>query len=490
MLNNQSGHRASNYGRDTTAHAHAGGAKRGTNDSATKPAKPRSKVSPARLAALDVGRAVRERDAFAQEVIGTRIDQSNLSPEDRAFATKLVLGVVSSLGTLDEIIDRALNKPTEAQPDVRDALRISTYELFFLEKSPHAAVDQGVELVRSFAGSAAGFTNAVLRKIVALRDTFPFGDPKRDIEALARLYAFPTWLARKLVIDLGPQEALEFMRASNEPAPLFIAVNATKADEPAIVDAFKHAGGKVEPVSIDQVRVAGCLRVLEGRALLEPEVKQLFSQGKILVSDAASQLVAASVLPTNSPARFLEIGAGRATKTILLQSCAWREQGAQMKLTTLDNHEFKTKLLLERAARYGTEVVEAVTGDALELDTLMPDRVFDEIFIDAPCSGLGTLRRHPEIRWRIAPNDIVEFARVQLGMLQAAASHVAPGGTLAYATCTVTHEENNGVVKAFLESEAGSAFALVAVGGRSCVSTRLFTGSPDAHFAVRFVRAS
>ncbi len=133
-------------------------------------------------------------------------------------------------------------------------------------------------------------------------------------------------------------------------------------------------------------------------------------------------------------------------------------------------------------------MAEAFTGDALELDAVVGDRAFDEVFIDAPCSGLGTLRRHPEIRWRIKPADIVEFARVQLGMLQAAAPHVAPGGALAYATCTVTREENNGVVKAFLESEAGAGFKLAPVNGRSCVATRLAPGSPDAHFAVRFER--
>ena len=154
------------------------------------PKKPRSKASPARLAALDVVRAVRERDAFAQDVIGTRIDRSDLSSEDRAFATKLALGVVSATGTLDEIIDRALNAPSDVKPDVRDALRVSTYEIIFLGKTPHAAVDQGVELVRSFAMSASGLANAVLRKIVLMRQAFPFGDPMRDPEALARLHAF------------------------------------------------------------------------------------------------------------------------------------------------------------------------------------------------------------------------------------------------------------------------------------------------------------
>ena len=267
-------------------------------------------------------------------------------------------------------------------------------------------------------------------------------------------------------------------------------MNAAKGDEAEVAAVLEGAGARVDPVSIDGARVEGCLLASDGRALLAPAVKQLFSQGKILVSDAASQLVAASVLPDAKPGSFLEIGAGRATKTILLQSDAARAYGSQMELVALDNHDFKTRLLQERAERYGAQVDEAVCGDALALDECLPSRLFDAVFIDAPCSGLGTLRRHPEIRWRIAPADIAGFARVQLGMLQAAASHVAPGGTLAYATCTVTHEENNGVVKAFLESEAGSAFKLAPIAGKSCIATRLAPGSTDAHFAVRFARTA
>ncbi|WP_080797229.1 RsmB/NOP family class I SAM-dependent RNA methyltransferase [Arabiibacter massiliensis] len=451
--------------------------------------KPRSKASPARLAALDVVRAVRERDAFAQEVIGTRIDRSDLTSEDRAFATKLALGVVSACGTLDEIIDRALDKPSDVQPDVRDALRVSTYEIIFLGKTPYAAVDQGVELVRSFAMSAAGLANAVLRKIVLLRGAFPFGDPMRDLEALARLHAFPVWLARKLIADLGPEAAIDFMRASNEQAPLFIAVNAIKVKDEALVAAFEKIDEGLDPISIDGAPIPGCYRVLDTRALLLPEVKRMFAQGRILVSDAASQLVAASVLPEAKPASLLEIGAGRATKTILLQSCAQRAWGSQIEEhVALDNHAFKMKVLRERVDRYGAQVSEALTGDALKLGDAVGERAFDLVFVDAPCSGLGTLRRHPEIRWRLEPAGIASFARVQLGMLNEAASHVAPGGTLAYATCTVTREENNGVVKAFLESEAGADFKLAPVNGRSCVATRLTDNAPDAHFAVRFVR--
>ena len=199
-----------------------GGEKGGFRGSA-EPARPRRKsnATPARLAALDVVRTVRERNAFAQDVIAQVIDKSTMSVEDRAFATLLALGTVSARGTLDEIIDRALDTPEDIFRETRDALQISTYELIFLGKEAHAAVDQGVEMVKSFSpGPAARVANAVLHKIVRLRIDFPFGNPATDLDALARTQAFPTWMAKKLMEETGPQAAIEFMRASNEQAPL------------------------------------------------------------------------------------------------------------------------------------------------------------------------------------------------------------------------------------------------------------------------------
>lgn len=451
----------------------------------------RTKASPARLAALDVLRTVRERAAFAQEIITARIDKSDLIAEDRAFATRLILGVVSSVGTLDEVINRALNKPSDIKDDVRDALRLSTYEIVFLKKEPHVAVNQGVELVRSFQPKAMRLANAVLHRIVLLRTKFPFGDPKTDIEALARSQAFPAWVAHKLVSEIGFDAAADFMHASNQPAPLFISVNAVKTTDESVEKVFKRCGEQATTVRIDKKTVSGCLSLSDRRALLIPEIKALISTGKILVSDASSQMVAASVLPKNKPMSFLEIGAGRATKTILLQSAAQRMWGSQIdEYVTLDNHAFKTKILRDRTANYGIRVSEALTGNAGKLDALMPGRQFDAVFIDAPCSGIGTLRRHPEIRWRLKPEDLGQFASVQLALLRNAASHVVPGGTLAYATCTVTSEENQSVVLAFLKSAEGQSFCLSPIAERSHLAVRLKDGSPDAHFAVRFVRVS
>ena len=199
-----------------------------------------------------------------------------------------------------------------------------------------------------------------------------------------------------------------------------------------------------------------------GVPLLDGRVRRMINQGLLLVSDATSQAVADLVVGDTAPESFLEIGAGRATKTILDQSIAYRRYGKQIpEYVTVDVHAFKTKLLQERAEQYGAHVSEAIIGDATDLDALVGERTFDRVFIDSPCTGLGTLRRHADIRWRLRPETIAESAELDARLLESAASHVAPGGILAYATCTVTHEENADAVEAFLATEAGAAFEVV-----------------------------
>lgn len=449
-------------------------------------------ASPARLAALEVVRISRERDAFAQELISKHIDDSSMSREDRAFATLLVLGVVSSRGTLDEVLNRCMNSPKDVQDNVRDALQISAYEIIFLDKSPHAAVDQGVELVRSVAPKAAGLANAVLRKLVKAKEHFPFGDPRTDIEAYARLVAFPVWLVDKIRSILGPQEAHAYFKASNEPAPVFLAVNAAKAQEEEALSVLEAAKGNPQASGAGGVDVEGCYLIESGQVLLDGRVSRMIRRGEILVSDAASQAVAKLVLPEEGqaiPGSLLEIGAGRGTKTILLQSNAQRRWNAQIsRYVTVDNHKFKTKLLADRALQYGVHVSEALTGDATRLEDVLGDEQFDLVFIDAPCTGLGTLRRHPEIRWRLKPETVTSYAQLGLEMLKSASHHVKVGGQLAYATCTITDEEDVQVIKAFLKSEECARFRLVPIAGRSSFATHLVSRGSDAHFAVKMTR--
>ena len=448
-------------------------------------------ASPARQAALRVTSIVRERDAFAQELIHKYIDSSRMSREDRAFATRLTLGVVSSYGTLDDVINRCLDRVSDINDDVRDALRISTYEIVFLKKEPHAAVSQGVELVKTIAPKASGLANAVLRRIADKAHKFPFGDPRTDIEAFARLHAFPEWLAKRALLDLGPEATRDYLAGSNEPAPLFVAINAAKADESEVVETIVAAHGDPVAVSVNGEDIPGCYCLSEGRVLFDGRVRHMIQTGQLLVSDASSQQIARLVLTEEKPASLLEVGAGRGTKTVLIQSDAQRRYGSQIdEYVTVDNLEFKTNITAERAEEYGIHVSESITGDATALDDVVGERAFDVVFIDAPCSGLGTLRRHPEIRWRLNPEKIDEFAKTGLALLKSASTHVAPGGSIVFSTCTITRAENIDVVKAFLASDEGASFALAPIGGAPCFNPALKPGSPDAHFAVRLVKAA
>lgn len=447
------------------------------------------KATTARQLALAALHQMRGRDAFAQDIIAKTIDTSRISREERAFATRLVLGVASTRGTLEEIVTSCMDSPDDAAPAVRDALCLSTYEIVFLQKSPHAAVDQGVELVKSVAPRAGGLANAVLRRVVRAKEDFPFGDPRTDIAAYARLHGFPVWLAKRLIVELGPQSARDFMVASNEPAPVFVAVNAVKATDDEVVAVLADAHGEPKPAEVNGRAVPGCYRVCSGVPLLDGRVRRMFSQGLLLVSDATSQAIASLVVGEDAPASFLEVGAGRATKTILDQSLAYRRFGAQIPdYVTVDVHAFKTKLLQERAEQYGIQVAEPFIGDATDLNALVGERTFDRVFIDSPCTGLGTLRRHADIRWRLRPETIEESAELDARLLASAAPHVAPGGILAYATCTITHEENADAVEAFLATEAGAAFEVVPYDNSDLgiespfFSVSLVPGGPDAHF--------
>ena len=426
----------------------------GRNARGGRPSQP-VRLSPGRAAACAIGRVVRERDAFVSEVTPSIIAKfEGISPEDAAFATKIARGVTATLGTLDEFIDRNLRSPDDIESDVRDALRVSAYELLFLGKDAYAAVDQGVELVRSVQPKASGLANSVLRKMSVSAKKFPYGNPDLSLQVLARSQAFPLWLAKRLMNEMGLKQATDFMRACNADAPVFIAVNAIKAADADVIEVFDQAGSLMEP----SATVPGCYLVKDARVLRKPEVRALFENGSVCVSDEAAQAVAALACPDEDVEAFLEIGAGRGTKTILMQSNAVRRFGRTMPMVSVDDHAFKAEVLAKRAAAYGIGSVRPVTADARKLSDVLPEQSFDAVLVDVPCSGVGTLRRHPEIRWRLTAAQIEEMASVEYDLLVEAAKMVKPGGMLTYATCTVFEAENARVVERFRRTKFGEAF--------------------------------
>lgn len=447
-------------------------------------------ASKPRRAALASLLAIQQRDAFAQEVITKNIDASSLNDSDRAFATRLVLGVVATQGSLDHVIDRCLRSPHDIKQDVRMALRLSAYEMLYLDKEDHVVVDQGVELVKTIAPRAAGLANAALRKMVSLRKAFPFGDARADLRAAALLEGFPFWLAQRLAKTMDPEHLRLFMEASNEPSPIYIALNPLKGAGDDIREILQAKGGYEEPVLCEGIPVKGCLKVLDRKALADGRLIRSLRDGAALVSDAAAQTVAQicsqtalCILQKKPSPSLLELCAGRGTKTIMIQGDIVRATGHQIKrYVTVDNIAFKNELLKKRAKTYGISIESCLLADlTLRTEPLFPE-AFDVVFLDAPCSGLGTMRKHPEIRWRITDQAIEEDAKRDHRLLEAAAVNVAKAGYLIYATCTVIPEENELAVRAFLESDAGRGFRLVPLGEKPIFKSILRPGGPDAHF--------
>ena len=387
-----------------------------------------SKATPARLLALRLTREVRNREAYLRELVNSARETTQLPPEEFDFAQVLAFGAVMCRGTLDEAINRSLSSPRNIKPKVRDALRISAYELLFLRKPEHVVVDQGVELVRCVTPRAAGFANAVLHKMARDARDFPWGDVKTDDAAWARSFGMPLWLAERLAAQYGRDVATTVMEADLRPAPRYLRDNPFDPDNP-------------------------------------------------FACDLSAQRVA-DLVPLDGT--ILEIGAGRGTKTMLLESRAFETLGHTVPIHAIDLHEYRARLHAERMQQAGIEDVMSLAGDACALDAIdgvLPH--YDAVLLDAPCSGTGTMRRHPEIRWNLTPDDVAELAALQRALLDEAARHVAVGGTLVYATCSIFDEENQQVVDTFLAAQPQDAWCI----DEGSFATLPALDGPDGHFA-------
>lgn len=412
-----------------------------------------TKLSASRRAALSTLLVARERSAYVRDLLNSKAGQQGLeglSDEDRAFATRLALGVASTWGTLDEVIDRFVTRPESLQPDVREALRIATFELLFLRKSPHAAVSQGVELVKTRAKSAAGLANAVLRRVSESAEEFM-------AESDAHRFGLPAWLFERFVQDVGAQHAADLGAAGLDQAPTYIATVPMWVTDRRADQLLAMAGIVARPAGA----VPGSWRAQDARVVASSELLT-GEEAQIVVADYGAQLVACLASPEPGE-RVLEVGSGRGTKSVLMAGHAHR-RGGVARIWALDLHESKAAPAAERLRRARVEGVTQVTGDARRLGAIagLPPH-FDRILVDAPCSGTGTLRRHPEIAWSLEPRDVTSCARTQLDMLVSCGERLASGGVMTYATCSVLAEENEGVVEAFLANEVGAQFEVVPV---------------------------
>jgi len=401
-------------------------------------------ISPARVAAYEILTAVSAGNADLATAVavaraGVRDDR------DRALAAEIATGVQRWRGALDHVIAAFAKRPLDRlDPEIVEILRLGAYQLLHLTRVPASAVvDDAVDLARRAGkSSATGFVNAVLRAISRKRHALPLppfprepGDRSAALEYLTVSLSHPRWLAARWYDRLGFDATERWARFNNEPAPITLRANPARIAADELADRLAASGVIVRQSAL----VPGALIVEEGSAIRAVE------EGICSVQDEASQLV--GLLASRAAgARTLDACAAPGGKTVMI-AATMPESGV---LVAADVRDRRMRLLARTIAASGATNVRLVQADLLRPPPFRP--AFDFVFVDAPCSGLGTLRRDPDIRWRRRESDLTSFAAAELTMLQHAAEAVAPGGRLMYGTCSSEPEENEGVSDAFLAS--------------------------------------
>jgi 16S rRNA (cytosine967-C5)-methyltransferase len=387
-----------------------------------------------RRVAYETIRAVNEADAYANLLLPKAISRAGLDTADAALATELTYGTLRRQGTYDAVIRIAADRSIqEIDPGVLDALRLGAHQLLSTRVASHAAVNESVELARSASGrSAAGFANAVLRRIS--RDTPGewmariAADARSDDERLGLVFSHPVWVVRafrRALAAEGRADELEALLTADNASP-----RVTMAALPGLAEV--PDGARRTPFSPFGFRLGGG----------DPEALVRASGGTLRVQDEGSQLAALSLtraMPAREGERWLDLCAGPGGKTAVLAAEALA-LGARLEA----NEVSPARAGLVRQALSGVPMEVPVSEE--DGRTRAGDGGYDRILVDAPCTGLGALRRRPEARWRKSPADVPELTQLQGELLTAAIGGLRPGGIVAYVTCSPHLAETAGVV--------------------------------------------
>jgi 16S rRNA (cytosine967-C5)-methyltransferase len=407
-----------------------------------------SRIAPARIAAYEVLRAVNRGAAdLPHALAGAR---ASLEDErDRALAGEIATGTLRWQAAFDHVIAAFAARPLgRLDPEVLDVLRPAIFQLLHLDRVPASAVvSDSVNLTKKIGKkSAAPLVNAILRRVSRERGHLPLpsrpapGAPREiQLDYLSVTLSHPRWLAARWLDRYGFENTERWLQFNNSPAPLTIRVNRLRTTTEAARTALAEHGVTVAPARF----AADALVVQSGNPLLTP----LARDGLFFVQDEASQLVAALV-DAHAGDRVLDACASPGGKTIAI-AAAMGDQGL---IVATDVRGRRVDLLSRTVRSSGASSIRVVRADATALPFAAGFRGFDWVLLDAPCSGLGTIRRDPDVRWRRTEDELTEHAAAQLLLLKETSRVLRPGGRLVYSTCSSEPEENEKVVEAFIEA--------------------------------------
>ncbi|WP_272949056.1 16S rRNA (cytosine(967)-C(5))-methyltransferase RsmB [Paenibacillus contaminans] len=399
-----------------------------------------SKIKSAREIAMDVLTRVDTDKAYSNLLLNQMLQKHKLERPDAGLATELVYGTIQRLNTIDHFLARFVAKGIhKLEPWVRSLLRLSFYQIYYLQRIPaHAAVNEAVNIAKKKGHQGiSGMVNGVLRNVLRQKDALVIGEDGHAVRQISLLHSHPEWLVARWVRQYGEETTARMCEANNEAPHASARVNRMKRTREDMLGALAASGLDAAP---SKLAPAGIVVKGGGNLALTP----WYAEGEISVQDESSMLVAEAVSPRPGM-RVLDCCSAPGGKTAHMAE----KMGDNGTIVACDLHPHKEQLIRDQADRLGLSAIRTIVGDAEKLDAAFEAESFDCILLDAPCSGLGVIRRKPDLKWAKAETDIEDICGVQHAILESVHKLLKPGGILVYSTCTVERSENEGMIERF-----------------------------------------
>ena len=399
-------------------------------------------VNARETAIIILNKVLREK-AYSNIALKQALEQSNLSRVDKALVTEIVNGTLKNLIKLDYIAGHfiKMNK-NKLNKHVEDILRTGIYQIMYLDRIPDSAVcNEGSNLARKYSNEGAvKFVNGVLRNVSRSKENIQFPDKiKQPLLYLSVVYSHPEWIVEKWLGEFGFEFTEQLLNANNQVPNFTIRVNRLKTDKENLTKILEQEGIEYSEGIYNKEAL-----YIKGTSSIEGKLS--FQQGLYQIQDESSMLTghALNPKPGDLIIDICSAPGGKATHTAELMNNKGR-------IIARDVHQHKLELIQQSCRRLGISIVETELFDAKELDRKLIGKA-DKVLLDAPCSGLGVLRRKPDLKWKKTPDNFDELAKLQQQILNKAAEYVKPQGVLLYSTCTINKSENLKIVEAFLKN--------------------------------------
>jgi len=434
--------------------------------------------------AVKILNRVDRTDAYLDKLLEIELKNSNLSGIDKALLFEIVHGVMRWMGRLDWILNGFYKGQfSKCVPNVKNALRVALYQILFLDKVPdYAAVNEAVEFVKKLQGQKyADLANAVLRNIIRSKESIRYPNPDEDLVAyLSAYYSHPTWMVKRWLKRFGREETEKLLIANNSKPVMALRVNnivTNKEELKSLLDSveLKYTESKILP---EFIRLNNLTNITDW---------EYFQKGYFSVQDESTGLPV-KLLDVKPGMRVLDLCSAPGGKTAFIADL----MNNQGEIIALDRFDSRLKILEKNLSRLKVTNVKTIPIDALEYN----DEIgFDRVLIDAPCSGLGTLTKKPDLKWKKDLGDIRKIVNIQYDLLKKGASMLKVGGALVYSTCTIEPEENIEIIKRFISEntnfklvDASEMFSKELVDENGCIQTYSHIHGVDGSFAAKLIR--